>query len=479
MSKKSIVIGALVAGAIAAVGATAWKFNGQFMKSETGNVTPGVARHFPPNAAINLLGRNTLPINDDWSNQGYIAAAAGFCERAKSDAAYGDSSARLIAGKDGWIFRKDELAWQAGGYDAEAYRSIGNLGRVLAAKGTVLIALVAPPRIVAGGAHLPDSGLRGADPERALQVYRAVLDNIRREGVAAPDMLAEAEFNKLALDRLYDPAGGDWTPVGARMAAHAAARVIQSDPRWQGLRYVAADFDHAGQAVSVSPYLAKIADICGSVREVPRMPTFTRRYATTLTSADVLVAGTQMIGRDEIHNFSGFLSEAVGSRAHNLASAGAPLAQALAQYVGGLNEKSHRAKFVVLGLPPTFQAISADLQILSSIAGSDCTKSEAKSVYFDWNTTKVFGEVDLATLQGDSATLAISPEKNILRNFKVLIEHFDGSVQSTAISLEEAGMSSNGIAIPVRDFRQVRSIYIQPVDLVTGRVRAKICTSSF
>lgn len=478
MRKKSIVIGALVAGAIAAIGATSWKFNGQFMKNETGNVTPVSAKSFTPDAAVRLLGRNTLPVNDDWSSRGYVTAIPDICDGARKDAPFGDSSARLIAGKDGWVFRKDELAWQAGGYDSDAYRSIGDLGRILATHGTVLIAVVTPPRIVTGGAHLPDSGMRGTNPSQALQVYRAVLDNIRREGVFAPDMLAEAEFNKLAWDMLSDPAGGEWTPAGARMAAHAAARVIQGDTRFQGIRRVSADYDRTGPAVSVSPYLAKIADVCGTGRENPRMPGFVRKYTTTSASADVLVAGTGMVGRDDIHNFSGFLSEAIGSRAHNLASAGEPATTALAQYVRGLTGKSHRAKFVVLELPSNFMTISSDMRALASNAGGDCTKSEAKSVYFDLNTTKIFGEADFADLQGDSARITISPEKNTLRNFKVMIEQFDGSVQSSAISIAETDQSPKEISVPIGNFRQVRSIYVQPMEMVKGKILARICAST-
>lgn len=478
MKIKTIAIGTLIAGLAAAGAATAWKVNGQFMMGKADIATPAIAKSYKPVGPLQLLGRNPQIVDFGWTAQEGQPTSPELCDRAKSDEFFDEPSERLFAGRDGWIFRKDELVWSANAVDESAYGAIGDLGRRLAAKGTTLILVVPPPRIVSGGAHLDSAKVRGVDPGLALQTYRAMLDNFRREGVFAPDMLAEADQNGLVWDRLADPAGNTWTAQGARMAAHAAARVIQADMRWRGVRYVPATYDRQGPSTSVSPFLEKIASVCGQPGSKRTVPTFRRTYMSSRGSAEIVVAGSELSARDDLFNFTGFLSEAVGSLVYNLSADGMGAEQALSRYVADAADRPLRAKFVVLEYAPGSLPKASDLASIGSGSNQECTKSAAKVIDFDWNRTKMFGEADLASLGGDRARVAISLENNSLRNFKVIAEQFDGSITSSAIAIRPGVQVPKNVTVVVEKPDQIRAIYLQPKDMVAGKTAIRLCSAS-
>lgn len=478
MKIKTIAIGTLIAGLAAAGAATAWKVNGQFMTGQAGIATPAIAKSYRPVGPVQLLGKNPQIVDIGWTAQGGQAASPDLCDRAKSDESFGEPSERLFVGQDGWIFRKDELVWSASAVDESAYGAIGDLGRRLAAKGATLIVVVPPPRIVTGSAHLASARMRGADPVVALQAYRAMLDNFRREGVFAPDMLAEADQNGVAWDRLADPAGSNWTAQGARMAAHAAARVIQADMRWRGVRYVPATYDRQGPSASVSPFLEKIAAVCGQPGGKHTVPTFRRTYISSRGSAEIVVAGSELSERDDLFNFTGFLSEAAGSPVYNLSADGTGAEQALSRYLAEAADRPLRAKFVVMEYAPGSLPKASDLASIGSGSNKECTNSAAKVIDFDWNRTKMFGEADLASLGGDRARVAISLEKNSLRNFKVIAEQFDGSITSSAVATRPGALVPKDVSIVVEKPNQIRAIYLQPKEMVAGKTAIRLCSAS-
>jgi len=486
MKNKRLLIGATVLATIAVAGASAWMVNAGFISSpatpDAGTTIATAA--IVPDGPLPLLGAypDSPPVSTEWVAP--YPAGTGFCDAAKIPANFPDPSKILLPGKDGWVFRQDELQWPSKPVDPALHRAVQALQKYLKSSNTKLIVLISPPRNITGARHVDAAATPYIGADHTTKMYRNLLAELRKDGAYVPDILAEADFNRVEWDQLSDPADSHWSALGAKMAADATARIIQAEGRSANTALSKFKIERNGGTETVSDYLDILANICGSSSLSKDVATFGEAKADAPPNAvvsknqsgSIVLTGTSFTARDRRYNYSGFLSEGTGQRIANLSSEGSNPVQSLAGYLASGALLRERPRFLVWEMTPQNLPDSNSAAQIEAYVDPNCSVLGETVTNFDWNEARLFGSDILRTYTGTRAKLVFSTNAKSLHEFKIITQYHDGRTDQLSIDFVRSKIVPDQFRITIPNIVGAKSISIKPVGMTTGKIKAQLCS---
>lgn len=247
------------------------------------------------------------------------------CPQASSKGAYNtkflESFETLIQGKDGWLFRTDDLRTTFGP-DAAGYRELKRLRDALKKRGTDLVIVYQPPRGMMHSDKLPRAARKSYNVDMAKFAFGVTLQKFREAGIIAPDLTV---LQREPGEPYFFRGDHHWTPYGAQRTAKLVAAAIRELPAYQKLPKRKFNTERAGLLVKKGSFYKAASQICGG----GYTDQYIDRFATTGDQTDlfadpdippVALVGTSNSAGD--YNFSGFLSEQLGLDVYNVSVPG-------------------------------------------------------------------------------------------------------------------------------------------------------------
>jgi alginate biosynthesis protein AlgX len=246
-----------------------------------------------------------------------VEPCCDLCAQANNRAAYNtgylESFAMLVQGRDGWLFRSDDLRTSFGP-DEEGYGELKRLRDALKARGTDLVIVYLPPRALVHTDKLPKSARRTYNPELARFSYALTLQRFRKVGLVAPDL---TQLLREPADPPYFFRGDHhWTPYGAQRTARIVADAVRQLPSYARLPKARFTTERVGLLAKKGSLYRAATQLCGAgyaSQYVDRFATAREGDADLFGEAElppVALVGTSMSEGD--YNFAGFLSEHLG-----------------------------------------------------------------------------------------------------------------------------------------------------------------------
>ena len=246
-----------------------------------------------------------------------VEPCCDLCAQANNRAAYNtnflESFATLVQGRDGWLFRSDDLRTTFGP-DADGYKELKRLRATFTARGTVLVLVYIPPRALVHTDKLPKAVRKTYSPDLARFSYSLTLDRFRKAGLIAPDL---TQLLREPSDPPYFFRGDHhWTPYGAQRTARIVADAVRQLPSYARLPKRKFTTERVGTLAKKGSLYKAATLLCGS----GYADQYVDRFATAREGADdlfgdpeippVTLVGTSMSEGD--YNFAGFLAEQLG-----------------------------------------------------------------------------------------------------------------------------------------------------------------------
>lgn len=267
-----------------------------------------------------------------------VEPCCDLCSRAASPQAYNtkflESFVTLSQGKDGWLFRSDDLRTTFGP-DAEGYKELARFARALKRRGVDLVAIYQPPRGLLHRDKLSRAARKAYNYDLAKFSYGLTLQRFRNAGLVTPDFV-----------QLLRPDSGQpfffrgdhhWTPYGAQRTARVVADAIKGLPSYRGMPKGKFTTERTGILMKKGTLYKAASLICGSGYSEQ----YVDRFATSggesgdlfgeTSVPPITLAGTS--NSDSAYNFAGFLSEYLGVDVLNASVAGGRHDGALLQYL--------------------------------------------------------------------------------------------------------------------------------------------------
>ena len=240
------------------------------------------------------------------------AAAENACSaRVRSDS----ESTVLVRGLDGAYFDVARDLTENYDLNAETASYLSEFNAVLKALGTTFIAVPVPPRAVVLREKLDvaDPQQQAFDPGEAAASYDRLLGQLGAAGILTAD-LRKSQDSPSGASAMF-ARDMQWTPEGARAAAHETARLIRSGPLYSGLLQRIYRTEQIGVFDHQSEMAQMIQQSCSSPVAAEQAARYRTRMDAIDTAANapsgrplVVVAGS-LNARNANGNFDGFLSE--------------------------------------------------------------------------------------------------------------------------------------------------------------------------
>lgn len=267
-----------------------------------------------------------------------VEPCCDLCSRASSPQSYNtkflESFVTLSQGKDGWLFRSDDLRTTFGP-DADGYKELKRFARALKRRGVDLVAVYQPPRGLLHRDKLPRAMRKAYNYDLAKFSYGLTLQRFRNAGLVTPDLGQLVRTD--SAQPFFFRGDHHWTPYGAQRTARVVADAIKGLPSYRGMPKSKFTTERTGILMKKGTLYKAAALICGS----GYAEQYVDRYATSgEESSDlfgetsvppVTLAGTS--NSDSAYNFAGFLSEYLGVDVLNASVAGGRHDGALLQYL--------------------------------------------------------------------------------------------------------------------------------------------------
>ena len=267
-----------------------------------------------------------------------VEPCCDLCPRAAQRAAYNtkflESFTTLTQGRDGWLFRSDDLRTTFGP-DADGYAQLKRFSDALKKKGVDLVAVYQPTRGMLHKDKLPRAMQKTYSADLAKFSYQLTLERFRKIGLVTPD-LTQVLRETHGQDFFFR---GDhhWTPYGAERTAHVVADTIKRLPSYQGMPKMKFMTERTGVFMKKGTMYKAAMLICG-----PGYPEqYVDRFSTSAEGGSDLFGETEIppitlagtSNSDSAYNFAGFLSQDLGVDILNVAIAGGRHDGALLQYL--------------------------------------------------------------------------------------------------------------------------------------------------
>lgn len=280
----------------------------------------------PAFAGMTVALWTALPVAAQEGEPRYVVEpCCELCPQAANKGAYNtkflESFTTLIQGKDGWLFRTDDLRTTFGP-DELGYRELKRLRNALKKRGTDLVIVYQPPRGMMHADKLPRSARKSYNVDQARFSFGVVLQKFREIGILAPDL---SVLQREPGEPYFFRGDHHWTPYGAQRSARVVAAAIRELPGYQNLPKRKFNTERAGLMVKKGSFYKAASQICGG----GYTDQYTDRFATTGDSSDlfadpdippVALVGTSNSAGD--YNFAGFLQEQLGLDVYNVSVPG-------------------------------------------------------------------------------------------------------------------------------------------------------------
>jgi len=267
-----------------------------------------------------------------------VEPCCNLCSRASIPQAYNtkflEAFATLSQGRDGWLFRSDDLRTSFGP-DADGYKELKRFRDALKRRGTDLVVVYQPTRGMLHRDKLPPSLQKTYSAESARFSYSLVLQKFRQIGLVTPDLTRVLNDN--SGQPYFFRGDHHWTPYGAQRTARVVADAIKQLPSYKGLRKGQFTTERTGILMKKGTMYKAAMLICGpgyAEQYVDRFATSGGESADLFGETEVppiTLVGTS--NSDSAYNFAGFLSEYLGVDILNAAIAGGRHDGALLQYL--------------------------------------------------------------------------------------------------------------------------------------------------
>lgn len=281
-----------------------------------------------------------------------VEPCCDLCPRAANPAAYNtkflESFTTLSQGRDGWLFRSDDLRTTFGP-DADGYKELKRFRDALKRRGVDLVVVYQPTRGMLHRDKLPKNLQKSYSIDLAKFSFSATLQRFRNAGLVTPDLM------QLLNDRSGQPYffRGDhhWTPYGAQRTARVVADTIKGLPSYRGLKRSQFVTERTGILMKKGTLYKAAYLICGN----GYTEQYVDRFATTSDAGQDLFGETEvppitLVGTsnsDSAYNFAGFLSEYLGVDILNASIAGGRHDGALLQYLPSDEFQKHTPKIMI------------------------------------------------------------------------------------------------------------------------------------
>lgn len=320
------------------------------------------------------------------SSSSYLAsnqstASTALCEEAdKTDSANAGMSRSFVGlrrGRDGWLFRDQDLLTSYGPAKKN-FKYLRQLRQKLDEAGVTLVMVPIPSRALVESRYLGDISF---DDEAATQSYRQFLQRLRRSGVVVPELetlLADAPDKPMFFARDHH-----WNHHGARSIARLTAASMRDHERYAQVKPNQFHTELVTTAHNHGSYARAGSLLCDkSFSSEPY-----KIYQTALVSDEVFgddelfggdenMASISLVGTSNSKgklrlNFSGFLSHYVKSDVLNLAVSGGGYDKAMKDYVASRDFRENPPTFLVWEFPAYYRLNDETFfkELMSSIGG--------------------------------------------------------------------------------------------------------------
>ena len=340
-----------------------------------------------------------------------LAALAASAAPAFADSAFGckhleeNPTLPSVEGKDGFFFRIFADLRMQHPFTEETVSQMSELSAALKAHGTTLMYVPIPTKSVTLPTFLPEEAkLFGFNETVAADVYEDQIARLEAKGVIAVDLLSVLKTT----DGEHPPffkSDFHWTSSGARLAAQAIGKLIQSLPDYADVTPVHYESKPLGTELAVSGMRRTLQAFC--VLNLP--PVVSDAFETVeVASADasldifgdgkakdgpadeVALVGTSFSDA-QVPNFGGFLAEYASLPVANMAITGGNQFGAITSYLTSREFATTRPRFMVWENPiynNLAQFGTGSMTELIAAARNDCTPltgtptiDAAKSLY--------------------------------------------------------------------------------------------------
>jgi alginate biosynthesis protein AlgX len=267
-----------------------------------------------------------------------VEPCCDLCARASNPAAYNtkflESFTTLTQGKDGWLFRSDDLRTTFGP-DAEGYRELKRFRDALKRRGVDLVTVYQPTRGMLHRDKLPRAAAKSYNVDLAKFSYALTLQRFRNIGLVAPDLTRVV--NEPSNEPYFFRGDHHWTPAGSRRTAEVVADAIKQLASYKAMQKTKFTTERTGILMKKGTMYKAAYLICGAgyaEQYVERFSTSAEQGSDLFGESEIppiTLVGTS--NSDSAYNFAGFLSEFLGVDVLNAAIAGGRHDGALLQYL--------------------------------------------------------------------------------------------------------------------------------------------------
>ena len=262
----------------------------------------------------------------------------------------------VLVGDKGWLYTTEEFAVQPGAPQERASKIayIKQVQRQARAQGARLVVAVVPAKARLYPEHLGRYHLPAAN----LSVYDEFQRQLQAAGIPSADLLADMQRAKVKGSEFLHT-DTHWTPYGARVAAQAVARKVNS--LWPQLALVHSNFatatgpskPHQGDLLSYLPVGASLAPAPDSIQQPSTQSTDAEGGLLGDSSIPVTLIGTSY-SANETWNFDGALKQALGADVLNLAQEGKGPIIPMREYLASGRLKREPPQLIIWELPERF-----------------------------------------------------------------------------------------------------------------------------
>ena len=267
-----------------------------------------------------------------------VEPCCSLCPRAADRTVYNtkflESFVPLMQGKDGWLFRGDDLRTTFGP-DDDGYKELKRFRDALKKRGTDLVIVYQPTRGMLHADKLPPGLRKTYNHDLATFSYALTLQRFRNAGLIAPDL---TKVLRMRNDPPYFFRGDHhWTPYGSQRTAQVVADAIKAMPAYAKLPKMKFKTERVGLLAKKGTMYKAATLICGN----GYAEQYVDRFATTSDAGSDLFGDEQLpqvalmgtSNSDTPYNFAGFLSEDLGVDIYNGSVVGGRHDGALLQFL--------------------------------------------------------------------------------------------------------------------------------------------------
>lgn len=267
-----------------------------------------------------------------------VEPCCDLCSRAQVPAAYNtkflESFVTLTQGRDGWLFRSDDLRTTFGP-DEEGHRQLKRFRDALKQRGVDLVVVYQPTRAMLHRDKLPRGVQKTYNHDLAKFSYGLTLQRFRKAGLVVPDLMQLV--NNRSSEPYFFRGDHHWTPYGAQRTARVVADAIKALPSYRNMQTAKFTTERTGILRKKGTLYKAATLLCGA----GYAEQYVDRFATAAAeSADLFgetaVPPITLVGTsnsDSAYNFAGFLAEQLGVDVLNASVAGGRHDGALLQYL--------------------------------------------------------------------------------------------------------------------------------------------------